>query len=109
MHDGCNARAWIQLQVAGNPGDQMFLDHTLTRFYAFAPGMPCQLTVGAGNEEAALLSGVQVFEPMQDAVLYPEHNQMAFYTWGDTIAVCPKAPPRPRSQARIRICSLATS
>jgi Baseplate J-like protein len=89
VHDGCNARAWIQLQVAGNPGDQIFLDHALTRFYGYAPGMPPSLAVGAGNEEAALLAGVTVFEPMQDAELHPEHNQMSFYTWGDTNCCLP--------------------
>jgi hypothetical protein len=89
-HDGCNARAWIQLQVAGNPGNQIFLNHALTRFYTYAPGMPATLAVGSGNEEAALLAGVKVFEPMQDAVLYPEHNQISFYTWGNTNCCLPK-------------------
>ena len=70
--------------------DQIFLDRTLTRFYTYAPGMPSSLAVGAGNEEAALLAGVQVFEPMFDAVLYPEHNQMSFYTWGDTDCCLPQ-------------------
>jgi hypothetical protein len=82
VHDGCNARAWIQLQIAANPGDAVVMDRTKTRFYTFAPGMPPSLAVGAGNEETARLSGVQVFEPMQDANLYAEHNQMTFYTWG---------------------------
>jgi hypothetical protein len=82
VHDGANARAWIQLQVEGNPGDQIFLDRTLTRFYTFAPDMPKSLAVGANNEEAALLAGVQVFEPMFDAVLHPEHNQISFLHLG---------------------------
>ena len=90
ISDGCNARAWIQLQVAGNAGDEIFLDHNLTRFYAYAPGMPASLAVGSGNEEAALMAGVTVFEPMQDAVLYPEHNQISFYTWGDTNCCLPR-------------------
>jgi hypothetical protein len=80
VHDGCNARAWMHLEVNA----QAFVDRTLTRFYTFAPGMPSTLAVGAGNEEAALNAGIIVFEPMQDATLYPEHNQMSFYTWGDT-------------------------
>ena len=90
VHDGANARAWIQLQVAGNPGDPIFLDRSVTRFYTFAPGMPSSLAIGSNNEEAALLSGVQVFEPMCDAVLYPEHDQISFYTWGDTDCCLPK-------------------
>ena len=90
VHDGCNARTWIQLQVAGNAGQAVFMDHTLTRFYTYAPGMPSSLNPGAGNEEAALLSGVQVFEPMQDANLFPEHNLIQFYTWGDTECCLPR-------------------
>jgi hypothetical protein len=90
VHDGCNARAWLQTQVAGNPGEQVFLDRKLTRFYTYAPGMPSSLAVGAGNEEAALLRGVQIFEPMWDTVLYPELNQMSFYTWGDTNCCLPQ-------------------
>ena len=90
VHDGCNARAWIQLTVASAPREAVFLDRSLTRFYTYAPGMPSSLAIGAGNEEAALLSGVQVFEPMQDALLYEAHNQMFFYTWGDTECCLPK-------------------
>jgi hypothetical protein len=90
VHDGANARAWVHLDVGGGTGTGVFLDHTLTRFYTTAPGMPANLAVGAGNEEAALAAGVQVFEPMQDAVLYPEHNLMTFYTWGDTRCCLPQ-------------------
>ena len=90
VHDGCNARVWIQLNVSGNPGDKIFLDRTVTRFYTYAPGMPSSLKVGSDNEEAALRSGVQVFEPMWDQVLYPELNQMSFYTWGEKNCCLPQ-------------------
>ena len=89
VHDGCNARAWMHVIVAANPGQPVLLDHTLTRFYTYAPGMPTTLAVGAGNEEAALTAGVQVFQPMQDALLYAEHNSMGFYTWGNTQCCLP--------------------
>jgi len=85
VHDGCNARAWVQVQVQGNPGQQIFLDRTLTNFYTKVPGpIPGALfTLTANDQEAALIAGVQVFEPMCDAVLYPENAQMNFYTWGN--------------------------
>jgi hypothetical protein len=86
VHDGCNARAWVQLQVSM----QVLMDQKKTRFYTFAPGMPSDLAPGAGNEEAALQAGVIVFEPMQNAVLYPEHNLIDFYTWGETNCCLPK-------------------
>jgi hypothetical protein len=43
VHDGCNARAWICLTVAV----AVFLDHSVTRFYTYAPGMPSSLAPGA--------------------------------------------------------------
>jgi hypothetical protein len=87
--DGCNARALIVLQVSGNAGQPVFLDRTRTRFYAFVPGAPSSLAPGSGNEEAAVRAGVPVFEPMHDAVLYPEHNRLLFYTWGDANCCLP--------------------
>ena len=44
----------------------------------------------AGNERAALDLGVIIFEAMQDAQLFPEHNEMSFYTWGDADCCLPK-------------------
>jgi predicted phage baseplate assembly protein len=89
VHDGCNARAWMQISVAATPHEAVFLDRTLTRFYTYAAGMPTTLAVDAGNEEAALAAGVQVFQPLQDALLYAEHNLIPFYTWGDSQCCLP--------------------
>jgi hypothetical protein len=90
VHDGCNARAWVQVQVSGNAGDKVFLDRKVTRFYTYASGMPSTPKVDASNEEAAILGGTQVFEPMWDQILYSEHNQMSFYTWGDASCCLPR-------------------
>lgn len=90
VRDGANARAWIQLLVAGNPDDAVVMVGSLTRFYTNTPGGPSNLAKGSGNEEEALLAGVTVFEPMQDATLYPKHNQISFYTWGDTGCCLPQ-------------------
>ncbi len=89
VHDGCNARAWVAVTVNSDPGTPVFLDRTLTRFYTFAPGMPSTLKVGTNNEEAALIAGVQVFEPLSDALLFAENAQMNFYTWGDSNCCLP--------------------
>lgn len=86
VHDGCNARTWIRLNVTL----PVTLDQESTRFYTFAPGMPSSLAVGAGNEQAALDAGVVVFEPMQSADLFPEHNVMQLYTWGDSNCCLPR-------------------
>jgi hypothetical protein len=86
VHEGCNARVWMQLTV----GQDTYIDHKLARFYTSAPGMPASLERTAGNEPAALVAGVVAFEPMQDAWLYPEQNTINFYTWGDGDCCLPK-------------------
>ena len=90
VHDGCNSRVWIQLNVSSAAGGPVFLDRTQTRFYTSAPGMPETLEVNAATENAALIAGVVCFEPMQDALLYPDQNVMHFYTWGDTNCCLPQ-------------------
>jgi hypothetical protein len=90
IHEGCNARVWVQVNVSTPSGEAVFLDRTLTRFYTTAPGMPSNLEVTSGNEGAALIAGVVAFEPMQDANLFSEHNAMNFYTWGDSNCCLPQ-------------------
>jgi len=76
VHDGCNARTWMHLEISA----PVALDGTKTQFYTLVPGAPSPL---AGNERQALSAGVVIFEGMQEAQLFQEHNQMAFYTWGE--------------------------
>jgi hypothetical protein len=90
VQEGCNARVFMHLDLSSNAGTPVFIDRTQTRFYAYTPGMPSSLAPGAGNEAAAILLGMQVFEPMHDAVLYAEHGKLRFYTWGDTNCCLPK-------------------
>jgi hypothetical protein len=85
ISEGCNARAFVQVAVS----TQTYLPRHSTRFYTTAPGMPNSLAPGKGNEQAALDAGVIVFEPMQKAMLFPEHNQINFYTWGDADCCLP--------------------
>ncbi len=85
ISEGCNARSFVQVAVSA----QTFLSRHSTRFYTTALGMPNSLAPGKGNEQAALDAGVIVFEPMQQAMLFPEHNQINFYTWGDANCCLP--------------------
>jgi Baseplate J-like protein len=90
VHDGCNARAWVQVSTSAARGTAVFVDRTLTRFYTSAPGMPSTLKVGANQEQAALIAGVQVFEPLADTLIFAEHAQMDFYTWGNNDCCLPQ-------------------
>jgi hypothetical protein len=83
ISEGCNARTFVQVAVSA----QTFLPRHTTRFYTTAPGMPASMA--PGNEQAALDAGVIVFAPMQQSLLFPEHNRMNFYTWGDVNCCLP--------------------
>jgi predicted phage baseplate assembly protein len=78
MHDGCNARAWVYVEV-DNP---LPLD----------PAQFFFITGPAETEHAALTAadlprsgGYEAFEPLADAQIHlsRDHNQIAFWTWGD--------------------------
>jgi hypothetical protein len=98
MHDGCNARVWIQICLkAASPSllikkrdvnNGTSVNRFLTKSVRLNP---------AGNftskeVQDALKEGVQVFEPKenQDITLYPEHNEIHFYTWSQDSCCLPK-------------------
>jgi uncharacterized phage protein gp47/JayE len=85
VHDGCNARVWVQFKLRQD-SPQVLLERDHTVISNKVAGMPAVL---ANNEGAALLAGAQLFEPVHDAVLFLEHNQMSFYTWGETDCCLP--------------------
>jgi hypothetical protein len=83
MHDGCNARAWVQLQV----------DSDVVRLAPTAPApVPkgtslCTALFGQGpviTDPALLAKADEVFETTHDIDgLYRDHNRIDFYTWSD--------------------------
>ncbi|GAB4563032.1 MAG: putative baseplate assembly protein [Rhizobacter sp.] len=89
LHDGCNARAWVHVQVAA---DALLPARTplLTRSAA----LPATLLPGSREVRDALAAGVQVFETAADAQLRVAHNQFALYTWGDRGCCLPRGATR---------------
>ncbi|MBI2767725.1 MAG: putative baseplate assembly protein [Chloroflexi bacterium] len=102
MHDGCNARAWVQvvLDEAQAPAAGLVLPRVdrsgatpqPTRFLTRCSESPAVA-------EAALPRLLQaykpeVFEPLHDAWLCKEHNEIAFYTWGDASCCLPRGATR---------------
>ncbi len=77
MHDGCNARAWVCLEVDGS--------------LPLQPGRYFFVTGPKDPEHAALTmdelpsAGYEVFEPLAATPVHlsPDHNSISFYTWGD--------------------------
>lgn len=102
MHEGVNARAWIRIEVdAASDGlllQKYFVDDD--------PENPLKnrlrtgFITGAGESEVikhedkqfsdALRSGALVYELMYDLELYEDHNEMEFYTFGDSSCCLPK-------------------
>jgi len=74
MHDGCNARAWVQVLAQGGPEGVLLSRADGPRF--LASGRAPETGRDARH-------GPEVFEPLHDARLYPAHNEISFHTWGE--------------------------
>jgi len=91
MHEGCNARAWLCVEVANDLSGIMASDiYFITRLDSvqFAQG-----TLITEQELRQLpASRYEVFEPIADKDIrfYKDHNRIAFYTWGDQQCCIPK-------------------
>lgn len=77
MHDGGNARIWVQVRVNADgvtirKGDEQFL----TRI----PGFDAVLS--PAQRERAFNHEPLVFEPLHDQDLFVAHNNLDFYEWG---------------------------
>jgi hypothetical protein len=79
MHDGCNARAWVQLQVSAD----VVLDQAGTQFLSRCTATDVALAPGSTKLRDAMLQSPLVFEPLHGASLHVAHNRILFYTWSD--------------------------
>ena len=81
MHEGCNARVWVQMDVeAGGAADGALLEAG-TRFFA---GGNDQLALARAGEFDRLNPGSSaVFESMESLTVRAANNRFEFYTWSD--------------------------
>lgn len=79
VHEGSNARTWLQLRVNGSP----FPLPSDLRVYTRVPGVPTRIIPDSAEERRALQGRPLVFEPMHGATLREDHNELHFHTWGD--------------------------
>jgi hypothetical protein len=83
VHDGCNARTWVAFDVVG---DNVLLPRVdpgsgrRTQFFTQVANEPAVVSPDR-FQQLSCENRLQVFEPMEDAVLREAHNAIAFYTW----------------------------
>jgi hypothetical protein len=99
MHDGCNSRTWITLQVNDRangvvlPGPSAFPPspgqtyRPGTRFLTRSRLFPPELTEMQYGE--AVMELAIVFETLHDLPLHAACNQISIYTWGEPAYVLP--------------------
>ncbi|MEM6353898.1 MAG: putative baseplate assembly protein, partial [Cyanobacteria bacterium P01_D01_bin.14] len=84
MHEGCNARTWVQVTLQGAVQYTLPMAETyfITR-YPTAPASGSVLTNEMLKPVAA--DAYEVFEPLrgQAVTVYEAHNEIYVYTWGD--------------------------
>jgi hypothetical protein len=86
VHEGCNARAWLRVFVNDDgvelPGATAMLTHT--------PNVNERIAPNSDKWFDALAAGAEVFETVEDNLLYQDHEELDFYTWGERECCLPK-------------------
>ncbi len=101
LHEGSNARVWVQLKLAANTPQDIPLAGL--RFLSRVPGLPSRISADSSSSDYrdAFAAQPVVFEPLHPqgelpladtttVKLYPAHDTMYFYTWGDSRCCLPK-------------------
>lgn len=79
VHDGCNARAWVQVAV-GSPSVVLPAGTTLL---SAVPGLDPLIEPNSTEHRTALAASPVVFETVDEAVLDVDLNELRFWTWGE--------------------------
>lgn len=90
MHEGCNARAWVQIQVEA---DDIHLEKG-SRFLTRVPGLSVRIAPDSPELEQTPARQAQAFETMHPVHLYTAHNRIRFYTWSDEECCLPRGATR---------------
>jgi Baseplate J-like protein len=90
LHEGCNARAWVRFEVAGN---NLALARG-TQLLSKVADAPPVLRPASRELAEAIAAGVTVFETVRDELLHADLNRFDFYTWGDSACCLPAGTRR---------------
>ncbi|MDD5411327.1 MAG: putative baseplate assembly protein [Methylobacter sp.] len=90
VHEGCNARVWVQLFV----NDDGVMIPSSTPLLTRLPNMPDRIAPAGDQLRDALAQKPVVFETVEDTLLYQAHEHISFYTWGERECCLPKGSTR---------------
>ncbi len=104
MHDGCNARVWVQIQVKDDIVKKETSDPSplprKTQLLTLIPGQ--DVCLSSDKVETLQATQPEIFETIDDIdALYQEHNELHFYTWGARECCLPKGATRATLQGHL--------
>ncbi|TYT23816.1 putative baseplate assembly protein [Luteimonas viscosa] len=88
LHDGCNARTWVQVRLAEGSGDLVLAGGT--RLLTRVPGIGAVIEPGSRDARQAMAAAPVVFETAHTVTLHADRNELLFYTWGDAGCCLPR-------------------
>jgi hypothetical protein len=104
MHDGCNARAWVHVNVSAK---SVFLPQNRQIFTRLNNQQP-RIPTDPQAYNRALAQKPTVFQTMHDTTLFSAHNEIDLYTWGEQECCLPKGATRAtlldEKENRVRLC-----
>jgi len=104
MHEGCSARAWVQVQVSA---DAVKLP-AATRLFSGMNHLPPRIDLTSVPDVNTLGNESVAFETAHPALLFSAHNELEFYTWSDRRCCLAKGATRATLMddpvKRIRLC-----
>src|SRR5215213_1717580 len=92
LHDGCNARAWVYIEMSDDRRRRgEFVIPKQTKLLTKATELESHDSVMLSDKfEEAITKGAEAFETMHDVTIYHSHNNMLFYTWGESQCCLPR-------------------
>ena len=91
MHEGCNARAWVCVALTGVPSYSLSSKKVL--FAAGLGGDEKTRQLAAADFARIARNQTVVFQPLgcrSTIQLYEAHNELKFYTWGNSLCCLPR-------------------
>jgi hypothetical protein len=97
MHEGCNARVWVQVRVRDDVDNLLLQRSTgthITKLLTRVSGQARLMSPQARAYQSVLAARPEVFELLHDITLSGAHNELHFYTWGARECCLPKGATR---------------